>query len=204
MIEDSPTPLPALQRPSAAGFSLIEVSLALAVVGVGFVSTLGLMGSGLSQYRSSMDATMTAQIAQRVINDAQQADFSSLVDIKALADVAPDPNFSFRAPLINAPGFRYFDAQGTEIFADDQAGLSPEELAKTVYQVNVRIRPFGDIPRPSLSKQPHLAQLTVQVVHLHGPVLREVEKAEGPKQNLFQAQAGIPVYTYAALVGRNE
>ena len=193
-----------LKKRRAAAFSLIEVSLSLAVVGVGFVSLLGLLGNGLSQYRESIDATVTSQLAQRVINDAQQADFSTLVDAKAIANVAPSPDFSFRAPSLNAPAFRYFDAQGTEIIPEAAGGLSERERTRATYQVNVRIRPFADLPRVAQAKAPSLAQLTIQVVHLHGSTTLDVEPEDGPRHHLFKVPSGIPVYTYATLVGRNE
>ncbi len=186
-----------------AGFSLIEVSLALAVMGFAFVGILGLMSNGLSTYHDSIDATVSAQLAQRAIHDAQQADFNTLVDAKGIAGRPADPSFSFRAPSVSAPAFRYFDAEGNEIVPQSTAQLSESERLRATYQVNVRVRPYADLPRPVLAKTPQLAQLTVQVIHLHGNAIGDVETADGANQNLLKTR-GVPVYTYATLVARNE
>lgn len=190
-------------RRRRAGFSLIEISLSLAIMGFAFVGVLGLMSNGLSTFHRSIDATTSAQIADRVIHDAQEADFNALIDAKNITSALPDPSYSFRAPSVSAPAFRYFDVEGKEIVPLSQAQLSAEEQRRAVYQVNVRIRPFADLPRPALGKTPQLAQLTIQVIHLGGNALADVETADGPTQNLLKVQ-GQPVYTYATLVARNE
>ena len=186
------------------GFSLVEVSLSVAIVGFGFAGLLGLMTSGLTQFRTSMDATISAQIAQRVLADAQQADFTVLVDAAALGKKQPDPQFTFRAPRVDAPAFRFFDAQGDELHAEPEGGLSPAEATAAVYQVNVRVRPFAQVPRAAQVTQPQLAQVTVQVAHLPAAQPFGVETEAGPRQNLFKARPSAAIYTFAALVGRNE
>lgn len=185
-----------------SGFSLVEVALSLATISVGFISILGLMGSGLTQFRTVMDITVSAQIAQRVINDAQQADFKRLVDAKAIAGLPPSPELSFRAPSWDAPAFRYFDSEGNELPTTENGELEAAERARAIYQVNVRIRPYANVPRASQVQVPQLAQVTVQVAHAPSGHL-DVVSDEGANQNLFKA-SGSPVYTYAALVGANE
>jgi uncharacterized protein (TIGR02598 family) len=191
-----------LKQQRIHGFSLTEVSLAVAIVGFCFTAILGLMCGGLSQYRDAMDSTVTAQIAQRVIHDAQQTEFSVLVDADSLGSEA-DESFTFRAPRIAAPAFRYFDAQGTELH--DENEIPSEALRQqAVYQVNVRIRPYAFLPHESQSLKPTLAQVTVQVAHLPATQAIEIEPARGERENLFKNKPGVPVYTYSALVARNE
>ena len=185
-------------------FTLVEISLALAVLGVGFLSVIGLMGTGLSQYRHVMDTTVTAQIAQRVINDVQQSDFTQLVDTAAARSAANDRAFSFRAPRIDAPALRYFDDQGSELLPREDGEISDAAQSRAVYQVNVRIRPIAEVPNSELIGTPQLAQVTVEVAHYPTPGQIEIESAPGALQNLFKATAGVPVHTYAVLVGRNE
>src|SRR5687767_4065395 len=62
------------------GFSLVEVVLAIGVVSFAFVAILGLVPAGMSQFRQAIDTAVCAQIAQRVIGDAQQTDFDLLID----------------------------------------------------------------------------------------------------------------------------
>jgi uncharacterized protein (TIGR02598 family) len=62
-----------------AGFSLVEVSLALVVVAVALVALLGLLPSGMSNFRTALDAQIAGEIFQRVVADAQETDFDTLI-----------------------------------------------------------------------------------------------------------------------------
>src|SRR5687768_17857298 len=108
-------------------FSLVEVALAVGVLAVALVGLFALMPSGMSNFRTAMDISISAQIAQRVLQDAQQAEFDQLVD---RVNLPSDPahqgycpeRFSFRGPTVNGPAWRYFDEQGTEIVPKDKNG----------------------------------------------------------------------------------
>ncbi len=52
---------------ASAGFSLVEVVLALAVVAVGLITIIGLFPQGLSSARRAMDDSLSAMVAQDVI-----------------------------------------------------------------------------------------------------------------------------------------
>lgn len=60
------------------GFSLIEVTIALGVVSFALIALFGLLPTGLTTFRSSIDRTVASQIAQNIISQARQTDFSSL------------------------------------------------------------------------------------------------------------------------------
>ena len=79
-----------------AGFSLVEVTLALGVIGCAFVPMIGLLPTGLQTFRHTMELSTGIQIAQQVEGEVEQADFSTL-------------GGSFGNSL------RYFDEQGIEI-----------------------------------------------------------------------------------------
>ena len=196
-------PMKTVQYRSRA-FSLVEVSASLAVIAFAFIGTLGLMANGVEQFRGAIDTTVTAQIAQRVLNDAQQTEFSSLIDATNLGSQRDDPEFTFRAPKIAEPALRYFDEQGVEIVPTAEAGLTAPERAKVVYQVNVRVRPRAEVPREAIEQGPQLAQVTVQIARQAGAAALAINHADGPEQNLFKLPPGIPVVTYSSLVGRNE
>lgn len=189
---------------SRHAFSLVEVSASLAVIAFAFIGTLGLMAHGVEQFRGAIDTTVTAQIAQRVLNDAQQTEFSSLIDAANLGPQRDNPEFTFRAPKIAEPALRFFDEQGIEILPSAEAGLTGPERAKVVYQVNVRVRPRAEVPREADGHGPQLAQVTVQIARQAGEGAPATNDATGPEQNLFKLPPGIPVVTYSALVGRNE
>jgi len=188
--------------PSA--FSLVEISLSLALLSFSFVSLLGLMSSGITQFHKALDSTVTAQIAQRVLNDARQADFAALTDEKNLGTKKLPPGFNFRAPSVDAPAFRYFDEQGNEVQPAQGGEPTGSERLRVAYQVNVRVRPAAETPKASQNGALQLAQVTVQVAHLPGDSTLSIEEESGAQQNLFKHRHGVPVYTYAALVGRNE
>jgi uncharacterized protein (TIGR02598 family) len=185
-------------------FSLVEVSASLAVIAFAFVGVLGLMANGVEQFRGAVDTTVTAQIAQRVLNDAQQAEFSTLIDAAHLPDQPDLSEFTFRAPTIANPSLRYFDEQGNEVLPAQDSGLTPSERLKVVYQVNARIRPQADVPSDFGKREPQLAQVTVQIARHAGQGTLAINTASGSDENLFQLPPGIPVVTYSALVGRNE
>lgn len=185
------TPGACFQKPQD-GFSLVEISAALGIVSFAFVALLGLMANGVGQFREAMDTTITAQIASRMINDAQQAEFSELVSSKGSSGSAEDL------------GIRYFDEQGNEIIPAQEGELSASEQLRIIYRVGTRVRPQAELPRHSVSDTPQLAQVTVQVAHSPGAAELEVETREGAGQNLFKTRPGIAVFTYSTLVARNQ
>jgi uncharacterized protein (TIGR02598 family) len=89
-------PTPGIVRRDRRGaFSLVEVTLAIGIVGFAFVSILGMLPIGLNTFHKAMDASVTAQIAQRVIGSVQQTDFSLVANA--------------------IPSARYFDGEGEEV-----------------------------------------------------------------------------------------
>ena len=179
-------------RKQQGGFSLVEISAALGIVSFAFVALLGLMANGIGQFREAMDTTVTAQIASRMINDAQQAEFSELVN--------PDSSSGSSDEV----GIRYFDEHGNEIVPSQEGELSADEQLRVVYRVGTRVRPQAELPRQSLSETPHLAQVTVQVAHSPGAAELELETQDGATQNLFKVRPGVAVFTYSTLVARNQ
>lgn len=58
-------------RPRAAGFSLLEVLIAMVVFAVGAGSLIALFAAGSSTHKRSVDRTRAALVAERVIAEAQ-------------------------------------------------------------------------------------------------------------------------------------
>lgn len=198
-----------IQPAQRRAFSLVEVALAVGVLAVALVGLISLMPSGLASFRTAMDTSVTAQIAQRVLHDAQQAEFDQLIDRKNLPD---DPQrrgycperFSFRGPSIKSPTWRYFDDEGIEVLPKGKKKLTEAERLLIVYQVNTRIRPRAEMPtlRETAGQ---VAQVTVQVAR--NPTLAELSvhtDAEHPEHNLIKPTKGVPVFTYSGLIGKNQ
>lgn len=119
---------------SASGFSLIEVTLAIAVLATVVVSMMALVPTGMARFQAAMDTTLSAQIAQRVITDAEQAEFDKLT-----AKTEAGNNDFYVLPK------RYFDSDGTEIIPKSGNTPNDAEKARLVYVVRVR----GSLPGPS-------------------------------------------------------
>jgi prepilin-type N-terminal cleavage/methylation domain-containing protein len=191
------------------GFSLVEVAVAVAILAVALVGLIGLLPSGMSNFQQAMDTTVTAQIAQVVLHEAEQTEFNELID---LANLPPDPTgggycperFSFRAPKVRAPAWRYFDVQGKEIRLKSGTQLSKEEQQRVIYQVNTRIRPQAEIPTVNEDGS-QMAQITVEVAR--NPGLRALPlhtDESAPEFNLLRPGRGLQVYTFSGHVGRNQ
>lgn len=200
---------PTATRPTS-GFSLLEVAIATAILGLVLIALIGLLPSGASNFNKAMDTSIAAQIAQRILHDAEQAEFDSLIDRPGLA-LDPSGNapeyFTFRAPRVAAPQWRYYDAQGTEIRPRSEGLLSEEERRAIVYYVNVRIMPRAAMPTINESSS-QVAQLTVQIArnpgHLDLPlVAAQPDDPDQPERNLIRTGV-VPIYTYPKLVGKNQ
>ncbi len=64
----------------SAGFSLVEVTLAIGIVAFAFLSILAMLPVGLATFDRAVNATVEARIAQQIFSDAQQVKFEDLGD----------------------------------------------------------------------------------------------------------------------------
>lgn len=125
--------------------------MAIGIVSFAFVGVLGLIPTGLTTFRRALDVSIGSQIAQRVINEAQQTDFSVLI-----SGSCANP--------------RYFDDQGTEVVPANASALTTTERARVIYWVNTQVQPSTSIPFTSGTSQlnGNLATVTIQVVNNPG------------------------------------
>ena len=197
------------------GFSLIEVAIAVSILTVCLVALIGLLPAGMSNFRKAMDTTTTAQIAQRILHDMEQAEFDEVIDLASLSldsNGQPKAHFSFLAPKVssaaNGQARRYFDDQGGELIPSDGKTLSTLQKRSAAYTVLVRIIPRAELPSKS-DIGGGVAQVTVQVAR--NPTSRDIPVLSGspsdpnvPERNLFQKTAGVQVFTYHTLLGKNQ
>jgi uncharacterized protein (TIGR02598 family) len=203
-------------------FSLIEVVLAVGVVAFAFVAIMGLIPAGMGQFRQAIDTSVCAQIAQRVINDVQQADYSTLTDEKSLPAPPGDDNFAFRMPTVafsranHARCMRYFDEQGNEVIPSDAVankftGSETDKAlkSKVTYYVNVRVVPKGVMPNVGgggIYYGPHMATLTIQVAYNPGNLPINIssagETSTDPSRLLWTKTAGVSMINYNAQIAR--
>src|SRR4051812_41937151 len=79
-------------RRRSPGFTLVEVTLALGVIAFAFVALLALLPAGNNAFRRAIDLATCGQIAQRVISDAQNANFDTLTGVTS-ATTGPGAKF---------------------------------------------------------------------------------------------------------------
>lgn len=210
---NSPKSRKFIARLRTSGFSLVEVVLAVGVISFAFVAILGLLPAGLHQFRQAMDTSVTAQIAQRIIQDAQQTDFDIITEVAAPGKRDPKSTTAFTATVYPAKGtprtVRYFDEQGNEVVTAN-ATPSQAEAANIVYAVNTRIQPWPTLPGGATTADTSVSSvgrtlitMTVQVAY--NPAIKTF-KLDG---NLLidtkdPAMKAMPIKTFNAQIGRND
>ena len=122
-----------------AGFTLVEVTLALGIVAFAFLALLALLPAGNVAFRRAIDLAVCGQIAQRVISDCQNADFDTLTAANG------DTVFTVGHTLLL--DMRYFDDQGREIIPANPKHPSHDEILHAVYWVNTRVMQTAPLPR---------------------------------------------------------
>jgi type II secretory pathway pseudopilin PulG len=224
------SPFPGRPPQRQGGFSLVEVALAIAVIAFAFVALLSLLPAGLTTFRRALDISICTQIAQRIVADAQGADFDLVVDRDNLPASAEGSEFTFRAPTIDRPGVRFFDEQGNEIvpkageggIAEGWGDLTPDEQLRVIYHVNVRIVPRVNLPTDSgagsvdgftiprgQGELGSLALITVQIAHNPSGAVLKLNEADPddeniPDRNLWKPREGVEMFTYSAYIARNQ
>jgi prepilin-type N-terminal cleavage/methylation domain-containing protein len=93
---------PSLFR-SFRGFSMLEISLALAVVGLAMVSIFGLLGVGLSNTKDTQDSDAVATIVQAIVSDRRSVPYESWTGNIA----AVPPYTSFQLPPLSKSSDEY-------------------------------------------------------------------------------------------------
>jgi len=142
------------RRACVSGFSLIEITLALGIIAFGFVTVFGLLPTGLNTFRRAMDISIGGQIAQELLNDAQQTDFDKLVGSGTSGSTGSAGGSA--AGGAGSPVYHYYDEQGNEI----------TDKTKSVYQGVLWVRSSPAIPGATDTSQS--AAIIAQVAHLPG------------------------------------
>lgn len=209
-------------------FSLVEVVLSIGVIAFAFIGVFSLLPAGMTAFREGMDASISAQIAQRVISEAEQSNFDALVPVDGNnidgVSVGGSAGQFYALPL------RYFDDQGTELGVSDGAALmpalTPADRDKVVYTVRVRgslpgaANPdsqggdcFTSLPASVDAENPSTARfnprfttfLTIQVTKNPNRLVLDsfVDSASFLISSTIAKGRNLPVRTFSAIVARN-
>lgn len=137
------SPLRGAACPQAAGFSLVEVVLCIGIVAFAFLAIFGLLPVGLTTFRQGIDNTLGSQIVQRLVSEAQQTDYPTLIATAAYQ--------------------RYFDEQGNEV-------ISSKDY---IYAAEISVIAPTTLPNTSTPATDSLATVTIKLAsnpaHLPSP-----------------------------------
>ena len=120
------------------GFSMIEIALALAVIGIALVSILGLLAVGLNSARDATDDNMAAQLVQAIIADRQSMSYDQ--STPTLSET------TFEIPRLDTGIFPYtlfFKKSGG--LPINTGGFESRQLGY-YYEVDIKKNPSASIP----------------------------------------------------------
>ncbi|MCE9612460.1 MAG: Verru_Chthon cassette protein B [Chthoniobacter sp.] len=120
------------------GFSLIEVVLCIGIVAFAFLAIFGMLPVGLSTFRQAMDNTVGSQIVQRLVGEAQQTDFPTLIATSVT--------------------LRYFDDQGNEVTVSKDY----------IYTAEITVLAPTTLPNTSTPPTASLATVTIRLANNPG------------------------------------
>jgi uncharacterized protein (TIGR02598 family) len=119
-----------------SGFSLIEVTIAMAIASVALVSLLGLIPQGMDTMREAGDRAIGGRIHQQILNEIQMTPFEDSSG-NSLIDVYDGMEF-------------YYDAQGEELSDSKSPGTVSEERRPGsfahIYSAKVTFPDLGKAP----------------------------------------------------------
>ena len=100
-----------MRQNSCKGFSLIEVTICLAIIAVALIAIIGLLPHGVQASREAADNTIAATIVQDVFSSIRAASFGT-VDLSAFSFTPAGP-YNLQNP--NAGVQAYFQEAGTPV-----------------------------------------------------------------------------------------
>lgn len=120
------------------GFSLIEVTISIAITAVALVSLMGMLPAGMKIMREAGDRAVETRIHQQVLSEILLAKW--------------DARFKFDYRGSGPPGVRFYDGQGIQIYTTGSNKMSDEEFYLShVYTARVNVPPVGQKLPKSIS-----------------------------------------------------
>ena len=178
------------KKPAVRAFTLVEVAFSIGVIVFAFIPILGLIPTGMSVFQQANNASLTAQIVQRVANDVKQTNFDTLIG-NGTAAMAPGGIPISQGGTLEP---RYFDIQCNEVIPANPWQPIPAELTHVIFYVNALVTSPTSLPSTSGSApSPNLATVKIQIAELPGQT-----------QNPFLAAGKLTCPTFPVLVARGK
>lgn len=120
---------------STAGFTLVEICIALGVVVVGIMAVLGLLGSGLQSSRAAADNCFPVMIAQDIFSQCR-ANYKSYSAPQDLSSSVPSEQIYYPIsgpPSTNSAAASYYIAVVT--YSPPPPPLTQAQMTKVTVQV---------------------------------------------------------------------
>lgn len=153
-------PAPTSRR--SGGFSLVEVTLALAIVATVLVALLALLPYGMDQVREAKSTLVESRIAHELVGELQVADWGRA------------PNFTKLKAFDGA--VRYYDGEGTVI-----ADTKDETKQTSIYKARVEIpNEPAHLPGQQGAQGRYLRRVTVKVAFAPGDLEIDWESKKVP------------------------
>jgi len=125
----------ARSRGRIAAFSLVEVVLALGVIGFAIIAMLGVIPVALSTGRDAQNETRAAQIAQDIVTSISSQSQASFPNVTI---AQPSSQFSYNVDLSSA---KTYNTLGADNDGNLVALATAGDASKYPFQVNLRIDP---------------------------------------------------------------
>jgi len=143
------------------GFNLVEVVLAMAVIGVAFTSLFGVMPVALENYRHSMNMAMQANILSQLSAELTQTPTAKLFTSSSY--IAPERYFDDEGQdVTSTPARALFHAKFREV----QLTVSGGSSTPPVYATQITATVFDSTD----SATSPLIPVTVDIYAIHGGV----------------------------------
>ncbi|MBK8039327.1 MAG: Verru_Chthon cassette protein B [Verrucomicrobiaceae bacterium] len=144
------------RRSGSAGFSLVEVALAVAIASLGIITCLGLLPEGIEMSRKTGLLAINSNVLDQIIRDVENAR-----NWKALkASYSAHPGFpSGGAPAGAGDQRKFYDYQGTAVTAS-----SPNIAFVAQIEYNLPCYLPGDT-----TDQRYLARLRISIANTSNP-----------------------------------
>lgn len=110
-------------RTPARAFSLIEVTIAMAIAAVALSTLMALLPQGMNTMRDAGDEAIMARIHQQILNELQMADFDAIDKYQGMEV--------------------YFDGQGEELGDNQSGGGAGKGSFEHIYSARIAIPNAG-------------------------------------------------------------